>query len=83
MYVNVISAVHYKQGLLTKSRGDKTQGVPSTSEVGGTCPPVHPRIYAHGHSPCEKEDFFIQFCLLDDRVEAVQSDFGDGVFFTR
>jgi len=35
--------VHYKQCLLLKSRGDKTQGVPSASES----PPVHPRIYAH------------------------------------
>jgi len=30
-----------------ESRGDKTQGVPSTSTSRGTCPPVHPRIYAH------------------------------------
>ena len=27
--------------------GDKTQGVPSTSKSWGTCPLVHPRIYAH------------------------------------
>ena len=33
-----------------------------------------------GHSPGEKKDFFIHFCLLDDRVEVVQSDFGDGFF---
>ena len=34
--------------ILPKSRWDKTQGVPSTSKSRGTCPPVHPRIYAHG-----------------------------------
>jgi len=28
---------------------DKTQGVLSTSKSRGTCPPVHPRIYAHGN----------------------------------
>ena len=46
--MHVMSAVHYKQCLLPKSRGDKTQGVPSTSKSRGTCPPVHPRISAHG-----------------------------------
>ena len=30
-----------------ESRGDKTQGVPPLQKVGGTCPPVHPWIYAH------------------------------------
>jgi len=31
-----------------ESRGDKTQGAsPPLQKVGGTCPPVHPRIYAH------------------------------------
>jgi len=45
--VKIRSSSNNKQCLLPKSRGDKTQGTPPLQKVGGTCPPVHPRIYAH------------------------------------
>jgi len=47
--VKIRSSSNNKQCLLPKSRGDKTQGVPSTSKSRGTCPPVHRRIYAHAY----------------------------------
>ena len=39
-------------------RGDKTHGVPSTSKSRGTCPHVHPRIYADGCNMMYSRHFF-------------------------
>jgi len=51
MYVNVIRAVQLyistKMSTSEKVGGTKHRASPPLKKVGGTCPPVHPRIYAH------------------------------------
>jgi len=39
--------VHYKKCQPRKVGGTKHRASPPLQKVGGTCPPVHPRIYAH------------------------------------
>ena len=40
--------VHYKNVNPLKIGGEQNRASPPVQKVGGTCPPVHPRIYAHG-----------------------------------
>ena len=42
--------VHYKKCQPRKVGGTKHRASPPLQKVGGTCPPVHPRIYAHAGS---------------------------------
>jgi len=43
------ATVHYKNVNALKVGGTKHRASPPLQKVGGTCPPVHPRIYAHAH----------------------------------
>jgi len=52
--------------MLTPEKGDKIQGVPSTSKSRRKCPLVHPRIYG-AHAGSLKHAVFLGNCCTTDQ----------------
>jgi len=70
------ATVHYKNVNALKVGGTKHRASPPLQKVGGTCPPVHPWIYAHAPQtpwPFEEEEVYWGLFLRGGRGER-----GDG-----